>query len=306
MNATVHGFLLVDKPRGMTSHDVVAWARRQLGTRRVGHAGTLDPAAEGLLIVAAGTATKLINIVQDAPKQYLAHVVLGIESDSADAEGTVQLEHSSTAVPTIADVQRALEAFTGTIQQTPPAFSAIKVGGQALYHKARRGESVEVPSRTVTIQRCEALDYHYPDLLMRVDCDKGVYIRSIARDLGAALNTGAYLHTLVRTRIGAWSLSQSWAIGEMEGRLRPETWTSYGMHPDMMLAGWSSLILDQAAVAAWYHGRSIPAERGSATTTSSVRVYDWSGEWLGGASFDEGRGLWQPRQVVARPDRRSV
>lgn len=296
----LHGLLPVDKPRGLTSHDVVAWVRRRLGTRRVGHAGTLDPAAEGLLIVAVGAATKLVSQLQDADKQYVAHVVLGIASDSHDVEGMAQaISGESQSTPARSEVERALSAFTGEQIQVPPVHSAIKVGGQALYHRARRGEEIEVPARSVTIDVCELIDYRYPDLLVRVDCGKGVYLRSIARDLGDQLGTGAYLHALLRTRSAGFNLADAWTLSEMEQSLRPETWPMFGLHPDAALPNQPALVIDGAEIAAWYHGRSMSADaRGVGMTDQEARVYDRDGEWLGRAVADSEMRHWQPRQVV--------
>lgn len=302
MNA--HGFLPIDKPRGLTSHDVVARIRRLLRTRRAGHAGTLDPAAEGMLVVAVGGATRLIDQVQDAPKQYLAHVVLGYATDSADLEGAI-VTRGSAAAPSRATVEQALAAFTGTIIQIPPAHSAIKVAGEALYRRARRGETFEVPPRTVTVENIGLLHFHFPDLFLRIDCGKGVYIRSIARDLGRALGTSAYLHALLRTRVGRFELCDAWPLSELERDLRPETWGSFAVHPDAVLTDLPALVLDGNASQAWYHGRPIPADGGLATSAPLARAYDWHGEWLGVASFEDQSRRWQPRQVIGRPGLRS-
>lgn len=295
----LHGLLLADKPRGLTSHDVVAQVRRRLGTRRVGHAGTLDPAAEGLLIVAVGAAAKVVSQLQDADKQYIAHVVLGVSSDSHDVEGLAQTISDGSCVPERADIEQTLRAFVGAQLQVPPAHSAIKVGGQALYHRARRGEAIDVPARRVAIHVCELIDYSFPDLLMRVDCGKGVYIRSIARDLGDRLGTGAYLHALLRTRSAGFSLADAWTLHEMEQCLQPETWPMFGLHPDVALLNQPALVIDSDGISAWYHGRSMSADAsGRELADQEARVYDGNGEWLGRAVADREGRRWQPRQVV--------
>lgn len=296
----LHGFLVVDKPRGVTSHDVVALVRRRLRMRRVGHAGTLDPAASGVLVVAAGAATRLIDRVQDGDKQYVAHIVLGAETDSADAEGRlISAAPADVAAPSLATIEQALTPLIGTISQVPPAHSAIKVGGQALYHRARRGEQVEVPARTVTVHSIRVLAYDYPDLLLAIDCGKGVYVRSIARDLGRALGTGAYLHALLRTAVGQFTLGQAWTAAEIEELLEPHTWPLMALHPDVALSHAPALILDRDAATAWYHGRPVPTGRRPPDAPVEARVYDQDGSWLGVATADAERRRWRPRQVVA-------
>lgn len=298
MSLTPHGLLVVDKPRGVTSHDVVARLRRLLGTRRVGHAGTLDPAAEGVLVVAVGAATRLIERVQSGQKQYLAHVVLGAESDSGDVEGT--LARTSTIVPDRSAVLAVLAGMTGVVRQVPPAHSAIKVGGEALYHRARRGEQVDVPARTVSITGLSLLSYDYPDALIQVDCGGGVYVRSIARDLGHALGCGAYLHYLLRTRVGRFDLAYARPLSELERGLSSDTWPLVALHPDAVLRDDDALVLGEASLESWYHGRPVPMPGGTAVTTTHVRAYDRDGNWLGMATTDPGRGLWQPRSVIGR------
>ncbi|HET9014121.1 MAG TPA: tRNA pseudouridine(55) synthase TruB [Thermomicrobiaceae bacterium] len=298
MGVTAHGFLIVDKPRGWTSHDVVARVRRLLGTRRVGHAGTLDPAAEGVLVVGVGSATRLLEQVQSGAKQYVAHVVLGVESDSGDVEGLGSAIASRP--PDRAAIEAALQTMVGEIRQVPPAHSAIKVGGEALYRRARRGEVVEVPARTVHVSTLAVLDYRPPDVVVRVDCGSGVYVRAIARDLGRDLGCGAYLHALLRTRVGAFTLQAAWPMEDLERGLTPPTWPLMALHPDAALQPDDALALGGAAVESWYHGRPVPIPEVTEETTPRVRGYTWDGDWLGVASTDQARGLWQPRAVVGR------
>lgn len=298
MSVTPHGLLVVDKPRGLTSHDVVARVRRLMGSRRVGHAGTLDPAAEGVLVVAVGFATRLIERVQAGDKQYLARVVLGAESDSGDVEGTAV--SASSPAPDRAAVEAALARMTGVVEQVPPAHSAIKVGGEALYHRARRGEPVEVPARTVSISNLTLLDYRAPDAVILVDCGSGVYVRAIARDLGRALGSGAYLHYLLRTRVGAFDLAHAWTMADLERWLSPESWSLMALHPDAALEADDALLLGGAALDSWYHGRPIPVPEGMVAAAARARAYGREGNWLGVATTDLVRGLWQPRAVVGR------
>ena len=303
----LHGILVVDKPRGMTSHDVVARIRRLLGERRVGHGGTLDPAAEGVLPVAVGAATRLIQPVQGASKRYLAHIVLGVEADTADIEGRVSAV-SRAEVPDREAVEAALARFVGTLVQVPPVYSAVKVGGQPLHRRARRGEAVEVPARTVTIHRIDLVAYQYPDLVIDVVCGSGTYIRSLARDLGQALGTGAYLHYLLRVSTGPFDLSQAWTLESLEAGLRPETWSQYALHPDAALFDTPAIVLDEPRTRAWYYGQPVPAGEPPAEhdeASAAARAYSRNGDWIGTGVMETGTGHWRPRQVVGTCETRS-
>ncbi len=205
----VDGFLLIDKPAGVTSHDVVATIRRRLQTRdsrpktRVGHAGTLDPMATGLLIVGVGPATKRLGDFLKLSKTYEAEITLGATSDTDDAEGVIrEMPNSPCPMPKRDTVTHVLHALTGTLEQVPPAYSAVKIRGIAAYRRARRGEPVTLKPRRVTVSRMELLAYRFPTLRVRWTVSAGTYIRSLARDLGQALGTGAYLSALRRTAIG--------------------------------------------------------------------------------------------------------
>jgi tRNA pseudouridine55 synthase len=275
----LHGFLAIDKPTGWTSHDVVARSRRLLQTRRVGHAGTLDPAASGVLILGIGKATRLIDAIQHQSKQYVAHVVLGVASSTADIDGT--LEVSSESRPARNQVERVVATFFGEIEQIPPKYSAIKQGGVPLYRLARRGEEVDVPSRKVRIDRLDVLAFSYPDLLLRIDCGPGFYVRSLARDIGEALGAQAYLHHLLRTRVGGFGLDDCWTIDQINAGLRAESWTAFGIHPEIALVTKLAAVLDGDSANAWYHGRSVgPAWRAMAAGTK-VRAYQDNGSWSG-------------------------
>jgi tRNA pseudouridine55 synthase len=197
-----HGLLVLDKPGGPTSRDLVnrvqKWFPR--GTK-VGHAGTLDPLATGVLVVGVGQATRLTEYVQRMGKTYHTTLTLGARSDTDDADGTVT-PVPGAAAPTAERVDEVLRQFVGEVEQVPPAYSAAKVTGQRAYDLARRGADVSLSARPVRINRVERLAYEYPVLELEIDCGKGTYIRAIARDLGDRLGCGAYVHTLRRTRIG--------------------------------------------------------------------------------------------------------
>ncbi len=219
------GVLNLDKPGGVTSRDVVDLVSRPLRKVKVGHAGTLDPLASGVLVVCVGAATRLIEYVQRMPKAYRTAVRLGARSDTLDADGRVEVVRDPR-VPTEAEVRSALAAQVGTIAQVPPQFSALKVEGRRAYDLARAGKPVELAARPVDIHRVELISYEWPRLEFAVDCGSGTYIRSIARDVGEALGCGGLVDVLVRTRIGPFLLADALdptglAIGAILDRLRP-------------------------------------------------------------------------------------
>jgi tRNA pseudouridine55 synthase len=216
--------LLVDKPAGMTSHDVVARARRALSVRRVGHAGTLDPMATGLLILGVGAATRLLGHVGGHDKSYEATIRLGQTTVTDDREGTL-LEVTSAGAVTDDDVRAALAAQTGALQQVPSAVSAVKVGGRRAYERVRAGEEVQLAPRAVTVHRIDVhrIDRPTPDLVdvdVTVQCTAGTYIRAIARDAGAALAVGGHLTALRRTTSGPFTVAQAPPVEEAAAALR--------------------------------------------------------------------------------------
>jgi len=201
------GFLVVDKPRGATSHDMVDAARRWLGTRAVGHLGTLDPLATGVLPLAVRRATKLASYV-DGTKSYWSRIRLGVETDTLDADGREVSRHEGP-LPEEADVARALSAFEGDVEQVPPMYSAVKKGGVPLYKLARRGEEVEREPRTIHIESIRLLGWEPPDLEIEVVCSPGTYVRVLAQDLGLRLGCGGHLADLRRTRNGPFTIEQA-------------------------------------------------------------------------------------------------
>ncbi|HZD80950.1 MAG TPA: tRNA pseudouridine(55) synthase TruB [Actinomycetota bacterium] len=198
------GLLLVDKPSGMTSHDVVDVLRRRLGTRKVGHAGTLDPMATGLLLVGAGRATRLLRFLGELPKTYQGTARLGIETDTLDAQGRVlRTAQVDVARP---ELEAAIAGLVGDSLQRPPAYSAVKVGGRKLYQAARRGQRLEAPPRPIHVARFELTRYEPPDWDFLVRCSGGTYVRALASEVGSAVGPGAHLVRLVRTAIGPFLL----------------------------------------------------------------------------------------------------
>lgn len=232
------GILAVDKPAGKTSADIVNLVKRSLRREsgqkiRVGHAGTLDPLATGVLLLCCGLATKAVPWLHEFSKTYLAGFTLGGKSDTDDSEGTITASTFSGSLNE-AVIEAALAQFLGAIRQVPPAYSAVQVGGKRAYKMARRGESLELAPRTVTVHGIHLVNCVWPKMLVRVECSSGTYIRSIARDLGVALGCGGYMHSLVRTAIGPFLLENCLAVtqlesGDLQSRIQPLT----GAFPDI-------------------------------------------------------------------------
>lgn len=212
--------LLIDKPLEWSSFDVVRYVRRRIPPKKVGHAGTLDPLATGLLILCTGKATRTISQIQALPKTYLAKIQFGASTPSYDSE-TEPDKHSDWKHITREAIQKVIdEQFTGTISQVPPAYSAIRVKGQRLYKKARKGEEVELYPRQVTIHSVEIEDFSLPEITVRVHCGKGTYIRSFAHDLGIALESRGYITWLRRTDTGHFSVNDALSPEQFDERIK--------------------------------------------------------------------------------------
>lgn len=210
---SVEGIVLVDKPGGMTSHDVVDAVRRELGTRKVGHAGTLDPMATGLLVTGVGRATRLLRFLSGLDKAYAGTFRLGIETDTLDAEGeVVRTSEISVAEP---DVLAAMTRFLGSSLQRPPAYSAVKVGGRALHRAARSGVTLEAEPRPIHVAAFELVGFDGRDVRFLAEVSSGTYIRALVADVGSELGSGAHLTELVRTRVGPFELSEARRVGAL-------------------------------------------------------------------------------------------
>jgi tRNA pseudouridine55 synthase len=228
------GLLLVDKPAGITSHDAVARVRKALSVRKVGHAGTLDPMATGLLVIGVGRGTRLLRFLGDFPKLYEGTGILGVETTTLDADGDVVRESSLRVSER--ELRAAVAGFVGEIEQIPPAFSAVKVGGERLYRAAREGRAVEAPPRRVTVYAFTVRRFDWPRFEFRVRCGGGTYVRSLVADVGTALGCGAHLAALRRTAIGPFDVSDARPPDEPGSPLPLETAVRHlaaiTLHPD--------------------------------------------------------------------------
>ena len=221
MDAMPHGLLTLDKPAAITSRDAVDLVQRLVRPAKVGHAGTLDPLATGVLVVCVGSATRLIEYVQRQPKSYTGTFLLGRRSPTEDVEGEV-VELDDPPVPTREQLDQAAQGLVGRIEQRPPAFSALKVAGRRAYDLARQGQEVELKPRPITIYALEVVRYDYPELVLRIECGGGTYVRSLGRDLAERLGTAAVMSALVRTAIGPFRLEEAIDPRELTPENLPE------------------------------------------------------------------------------------
>ena len=272
------GVLVVDKGRGVTSFDVVAIVRRHLGVRRIGHAGTLDPDATGVLPILVGEATKLTPYLVDQDKEYLATVRFGLTTDTHDVGGRV-LSQTPVQDLTAARLEDACRAFVGHVKQVPPMYSAVHHQGRRLYELARAGIEVERAPREITIRSIAVEKVDGPRATLRVVCGKGTYVRVLAADLGAALGCGGAVESLVRCRVGPFELRDAVSWPElMDGG--PELWSR--VRPvETALAGWPAVRLDGPGAAGFARGQAADVLPAAAVTEGFVRVHDSAGPMIG-------------------------
>ena len=294
----LHGLLIIDKGIGWTSHDVVAKLRRITGVRRIGHAGTLDPFATGVLPVAVGKATRLLQYVTAEDKHYLTVVALGTETDSGDLTGRPIGDAYGGPWPTREQVEAVLPEFRGEIEQIPPAFSAIKVDGERLYRLARAGTDVVVPPRRVTIHDLRLLAYDPPYLHLHVHCGKGTYVRALARDIGQRLGCFGYCHALRRTAVGSFCVGDAWTLDELANQDVAANWPRIALHPDAGLRGVPAVILGEADAVKWYHGRLIRPTFTHWQGEELARVYNYQGAFIG-LGIPDPDGALRPQLVFA-------
>lgn len=313
----ISGILNIDKPAGMTSHDVVAHVRRLSGTKRVGHAGTLDPLATGVLVVCLGQATRVAEYLMASDKVYRAQIRLGVSTDTHDAEGEVT---ATTEVDVREkDVRKALASFIGSIQQVPPMYSALKHKGIPLYRLARQGITVEREPRSVEIHNVELLDCfdkaqykwsppllrqaQYKLLTIRVECSPGTYIRALARDLGQKLGCGAHLQSLTRLASGHFTLEKAVSLDELAeafayfggAQYKQGNWQEF-IHPlDEALLDFELMVVDAQTETRIRHGQQVQGP----DTSGLRRAYSKKGELIAILRRDSQTGLWQPQKVFA-------
>ncbi|MGI5852482.1 MAG: tRNA pseudouridine(55) synthase TruB [Caldicoprobacterales bacterium] len=253
------GVINVLKPPGMTSSDVVVYLRRLLKVKKIGHAGTLDPGAAGVLVVCVGRATKIAEYMMEADKAYRGGLVLGVETDTLDADGNIT--NVTTYLPELSHIEEVFQKYQGRILQTPPMYSAIKHKGKPLYKLARQCQSVEVAPREVEIFENTLLEFYPPnEVYFQVSCSKGTYIRSLVRDIGKSLGCGAYLSHLIRLASGQFNIAESVSLQEISGALLESKIEKYVTPMDIALSGFSSVTIADNAYARVINGNLIRKE----------------------------------------------
>ncbi|RLD06734.1 MAG: tRNA pseudouridine(55) synthase TruB [Chloroflexi bacterium] len=293
----ISGVLVIDKPTGMTSHDVVNVVRRGTGIRRAGHTGTLDPRASGVLVVLVGPAVRLSEYISASDKRYQAIIRMGTATDTYDAEGAFTREEVTVDV-TEEQFEAELKKFEGEVEQTPPAYSAVKVNGRKSYELAREGKEVELEPRMIQVHHLEVLEWATPEVVIDVHCSSGTYIRSLANDIGEVLGCGAYLVGLRRTKNGRFSLRDSVPLRKLKEAFEAGDWYKYIIPAAESLADWESVELDPDEVETLRHGQRVKAVPG--TTAEMVRGISDAGELVALLKLVEGEDgslEWQPKKV---------
>ncbi len=307
MDWRMEGILVVDKEVQWTSHDVVSRLRNILKIKKVGHTGTLDPLATGVLVILLGRATKILQFLQEQEKEYLAQICLGISTDTFDAQGQVR---GKKEVPEfeLADVERAYNSFKGEIEQLPPPFSAIKIGGKKSYQLARAGKSVELKPRKVNISQIELLEWKSPVLKLRILCSRGTYIRSLAEDIGQKLGCGGHLLSLRRIRSGEFSIDQALTLNQIFTLHEKETLHREVISIDQALRHLPAINLSSNGIFSFEHGAKVNLSAisdiplGAVSQSvhpyqNKVRVKDDTGHLMGIGRLDPLTGKLCPLSV---------
>ena len=297
----IDGILNIHKASGMTSHDVVARIRKLLQQKRVGHTGTLDPMATGVLPICAGQATRVAEYLSESGKAYQAEITFGVVTDTYDAEGTI-IRTSNTDTLTLEHIENLLPHFLGPQLQVPPRYSAIKIQGQPAYKHARAGEAVALEPRAVEITHLQIVNWQHPKLTLNVECSKGTYMRSLAYDFGEALECGAYLTALIRTRSGPFTIEQSLTLEQLADAIEQGQLATCLLAADYALQNYPALHLDEETAQRVLHGNAFYYEPGTAISQSQhaklARLYDPDGRFLAIATWDAERALWHPKKVL--------
>ena len=295
-----NGIFNINKPPGITSAQVVSIVRRLTGARRVGHAGTLDPLAAGVLPICVGPATRVVEYILEQPKVYRAEITLGVTTDTDDAEGRVLATRHLTDIDE-PKVRAVLAEFTGRIRQRPPAYSAVKVAGRRAYELSRRGMPVEVEAREVTVYRLDLLEFEPPRLVVEAEVGRGTYVRSLARDIGERLGCGAHLSGLVRLRVGPFRLEDAVTPDTLKGLVEAGRASDILYPPDEPLLEWPAVVVGLETARRLRSGQALP-HRGRLPDGLRVRAYTAAGAFLGILKFDRSQRLLRPEKILESED----
>jgi tRNA pseudouridine55 synthase len=289
----VSGALVVDKPTGLTSHDIVQIIRKGTGIRRAGHTGTLDPRASGVLVVLIGPAVRLSEYVSASDKRYQATIRLGSSTDTFDSEGRITSSASADNI-TEEQFENVLKQYVGEMEQVPPPYSAVKVKGRKAYEIAREGEEIQLEPRTIQVYSLELLEWDPPEAVIDVFCSSGTYVRSLANDVGESLGCGAHLIGLRRTKSGRFTLRDAVPLRRLQEAFHAGDWYKYLIPAAEALGDWPMVELDADQVELVRHGHRVPAEPGS---RGWVRGVSEQGDLVALMELDEAANEWQPRKV---------
>jgi tRNA pseudouridine55 synthase len=292
----MNGILNVNKPGGMTSFGVVSRLKRLTGEKRIGHTGTLDPIATGVLPICFGKATRIVQYLINSDKAYLADIQLGIATDTFDREGTVVSENDPGDI-TIKQVEEVLSSFQGTIEQIPPRFSAVKHHGKRSCDLTRAGIDVEMKPRRVRINRIELVNAHLPVITVLIECSKGTYIRTIADDTGKMLGCGAHIKELTRTGCGTFNIEDALSLSDIERIYARGNLETYLQPVDSPLQDWQTVVLTGEDESAVGNGRSIALDDRYHALSHYCRAYNSKGEFTAILRYSKDEELWHPDKV---------
>jgi tRNA pseudouridine55 synthase len=304
------GILNINKPPGKTSFSIVSTVKRLSGVKRAGHAGTLDPAATGVLLVCLGQGTRITESLMDDTKTYRAEIEFGITTDTFDGDGVITGQEDPSGIDR-EKLESALSSFLGLTHQIPPMYSAVKHRGRPLYRLAREGLTVERKIRQVKIDSIELLDWQPPVAKAEIVCGKGTYIRSLAHDLGQTLGCGAYLKNLVRTKCGTFDIADSVTLEQFEEAVESDRWQDYVYPIDTVFADWTAIVVGDDTREAIRNGRPLDTDDEAFSSLGPsvhlkgqgiemekrCRVYALNGDFVALLRFNPDKGQWQPDKV---------
>ena len=292
------GILNINKPAGSTSFSIVSTVRRLTGERRVGHAGTLDPMANGVLPVCLGRGTKIVKFLLEASKVYRAQIELGVATDTHDAGGDI-INRGGYSTIKLKQLEQALDSFRGLIQQTPPMFSALKYKGKRLYHLAREGITIKRESRAATIYRLELIGFNPPLVALEIECSRGTYIRSLAHDLGELLGCGAHLKELVRSSYGPFNIEAAVSPNQLKDAFSNNDWQQLIYPIDTVLYNWPLVVVGDEQEQVIKNGGFVSIDNSQIVNDNEkrCRAYNKNGCFIAVLYFITKRGKWQPEKV---------